>query len=263
MGYTAHELAALSGVSVRTLHYYEEQGLLKPARKPNGYRDYGAADVRRLQQILLYRSAQMPLADIRAVMDQDTPSQVDALRRQLDQLRAQQQKLGALIASVERLIEETQDNRKDGGIPMNQTDAQRFEALKEQALRENEEAYGAEARKRYGDDAVNATNQKAGAMTQQQWSSAQQQADRIGELIAQLAAAPDPAEAVRTDAGRELFELHRAWLMNYWTDTMYSPDAHRTLAQGYVDDPRFNAYYEAYAPNGATILRDAVLAWAH
>ena len=57
MGYTAHELAKLSGVSVRTLHYYEEQGLLRPQRRPNGYRDYGPDDVRRLQQVLLYRRA--------------------------------------------------------------------------------------------------------------------------------------------------------------------------------------------------------------
>ena len=53
MGYTAHELAEVSGVSVRTLHWYEEQGLLSPARRSNGYRDYGPDDVRRLQQILL------------------------------------------------------------------------------------------------------------------------------------------------------------------------------------------------------------------
>ena len=100
-------------------------------------------------------------------------------------------------------------------------------------------------------------------MSQDQWAQAQQQAKRIGELIARLATAPNPAEAVRLETGRELFELHRAWLMNYWTDAMYTPNAHCDLAQGYVDDPRFRAYYDAYAPNGAIVLRDAIPAWAH
>lgn len=278
MGYTAHELAKLSGVSVRTLHYYEEQGLLRPQRRPNGYRDYGPDDVRRLQQVLLYRRASMPLAAIRSVLDQPAAVQADALREQLDHLREQQRQLGDLIVSVERLIDETRadlDSSKPA-TPASQrsgaerntamdtspsTDAARFEALKQQAIKENEAAYGAEARKRYGDTAVDTANRQVAAMTQDQWGTAQQQSERIGELIAAVAAAPDPAQAVRSELGRELCETHRAWLLNYWSAAMYSPEAHRGLAQGYVDDPRFTAYYEAYAPGGAAILRDAVDAW--
>ncbi len=270
MGYTAHELAELSGVSVRTLHYYEERGLLRPQRRPNGYRDYGPGDVRRLQQILLYRQASMPLEDIRSILDQPPSVQANALRKQLDRLREQRRQLGALIASVEQLIIETDPSPhaapSDGaerstpmGTPTN--DAARFEALKQQAIKENEATYGAEARSRYGDQAVDTANEQVAAMTQDQWSSAQRQAERIGELIAQIAADPDPAQAARSDLGRELCSTHRAWLLNYWSPAMYSPEAHRGLAQGYVDDPRFTAYYEAYAPGGAVILRDAIDAW--
>lgn len=267
MGYTAHELAELSGVSVRTLHYYEEQGLLHPQRRDNGYRDYDAACVQRLQQILLYRRANMPLATIRSILDQPASAQVDALRTQLDHLYAQHSQLAALIASVEQLIRETEHphSTPKGGPSMENPaqDRRRFEALKQQAIQENEATYGAEARSRYGNDAVDASNQQVAAMSPQQWNDAQQQANRIGELIAQLAAQPDRAESMRSDTARELCELHRTWLMNYWTPAMYTPDAHSALAQGYVDDPRFCAYYEAYAPGGAALLRDAINAWVH
>lgn len=267
MGYTAHELAELSGVSVRTLHYYEEQGLLHPQRRNNGYRDYDTASVRRLQQILLYRRANMPLATIRSILDQPASAQIDALRTQLDHLYAQHSQLGALITSVEQLIRETEHPEPDheGGPSMENSikDSQRFEALKQQAIQENEATYGAEARSRYGNEAVDASNRQVAAMSSQQWDNAQQQANRIGELIAQLAAYPDRVEAIHSDVARELCKLHRAWLMNYWTPAMYTPDAHSALAQGYVDDPRFCAYYEAYAPGGAAILRDAINAWVH
>lgn len=267
MGYTAHELAELSGVSVRTLHYYEEQGLLHPQRRDNGYRDYDTTSVQRLQQILLYRRANMPLATIRSILDQPASAQIDALRTQLDHLYAQYSQLAALITSVEQLIRETEHPEPDheGGPTMKNSiqDSQRFEALKQQAIQENEATYGAEARSRYGNEAVDASNRQVAAMSSQQWDNAQQQADRIGELIAQLATYPDRTEAIHSDVARELCELHRAWLMNYWTAAMYTPDAHSALAQGYVDDPRFCAYYEAYAPDGAALLRDAINAWVH
>ena len=64
-GYTVHELAALSGCTVRTLHHYDELGLVRAGRAANGYRRYGPAEVDRPQQVLLYREAERPPADIR------------------------------------------------------------------------------------------------------------------------------------------------------------------------------------------------------
>ena len=72
MAYTVKELARLSGVSVRTLHYYEEVGLLAPRRRANGYRVFDADDAARLQQVLLYRDAGMALADIKALLDDES-----------------------------------------------------------------------------------------------------------------------------------------------------------------------------------------------
>jgi DNA-binding transcriptional MerR regulator len=273
MGYAAHELAELSGVSVRTLHYYEEEGLLRPARLDNGYRDYGIEDVRRLQQVLLYRRAGMPVAKIRAILDADETEQLNALREQLDHLREQRSELDALICAVEAMVEEAEKAR-NGKEPVTmggkgqdtresrRTDATRFETFKRQAIEENERAYGKEARERYGDAAVDASNAKVAGMSREDWDEAQDQQRRIAEALAKIAASDDPGTLVRGDAGRELCELHRAWLLHYWPRGMYSPEAHKGLARMYVADPRFEATYEAMAPGGARILCDAIEAWA-
>ena len=145
---------------------------------------------------------------------------------------------------------------------LEQRDSERFAALKQQAIAENERAYGTEARERYGSDVVDATNAKVVGMNQHAWDEAQTQAQRIGELIAQIAASPDPAGAVDGKLGRELCELHRDWLGHYWPDGLYTPETHRGLAETYVADERFAAYYDAFAPGGAQLLRDAIVRWS-
>ena len=91
MPYTVHDLARLSGVSVRTLHYYDEIGLLRPrARSESGYRLYTDAELLLLQQILLYRTLKMPLKDIAAIVHSPT----------FDPLHALEQHRKALIANT-------------------------------------------------------------------------------------------------------------------------------------------------------------------
>ena len=141
-------------------------------------------------------------------------------------------------------------------------DGERFAALKQQAIEENERAYGTEARSRYGNDAVDASNAKVAGMGQGEWDETQEQARRIGELIAQIAACADPASAVDGEQGRELCALHRRWLEHYWPDGLYTPEAHRGLAETYVADERFAAHYDAAAPGGARLLRDAIVRWS-
>lgn len=89
-------------------------------------------------------------------------------------------------------------------------DERRFEALKQQAIQENEATYGTEARSRYGNEAVDATNRQVASMSQQDWSEAQTQEARIGELLAQLAASDDPTAGTRPELSRELYAIHRA-----------------------------------------------------
>lgn len=104
MGYAVKEFAALSGVSVRTLHYYEEMGLLAPRRLSNGYRVYGAEDAARLQQVLLYRDAGMALAGIRALLDDPSFDVRAALREHRDRLAQRIEQAEAMMRSVERRL---------------------------------------------------------------------------------------------------------------------------------------------------------------
>lgn len=150
MEYSIQELARLSGVTTRTLRWYDQIGLLRPGRvAESGYRYYGPAQVDRLQDILYYRAMGMELGRIRDCLDDPAFDRLAALRSHLTQLQAQQARLETLIRSVEQTI--AGEERRS---TMN--DAEKFAALKQQAVAENEAAYGSEARQKYGDAAVDA-----------------------------------------------------------------------------------------------------------
>ena len=149
MEYTIRELADLSGVTTRTLRWYDQIGLLKPGRvADNGYRYYGAAQVDRLQDILYYRALGVELAQIKACLDDPSFDRLAALRGHLTALEQEQARLEALIRSVRKTI--SAQERKE---LMN--DQEKFEALKQRAVAWHEETYGREAREKYGDRELN------------------------------------------------------------------------------------------------------------
>lgn len=248
--YTVGQLAALSGVSTRALRYYEELGLLTPRRKANGYRVYGPADVDALQQILLFRSCGVELEEIRRMLEAPRFDATDALRHHLNTLFAQKEELETLIATVEKTIASL-----EGRYDM--TDKERFEGLKRKAVEDNERAYGREARERYGDEAIDAANKKLLAMDEREWTDVQ----ALGEaIIEQLKAAMTTGNAHGAEA-QELARMHATWIKAHWPEDAYSREAHLALAEGYLADERFIAYYDGAAGKGATqFLRDALAA---
>ena len=251
MAYSASQLARLSGVSVRTLHYYEELGILRPERRANNYRAYGDDDVDRLQQALLYRQAGLPLARIAQLLDDPSFDRVGALRGHLATLRRERENIDALIASVEDMIATEEGTRT-------MTDEERFAALKRAAVDENERAYGAEVRGRWGDEAADAANERVLNMSEQEWGDTKELEQAILEQLAAAVAAGD----TRGPEAARLVEMHRDWLCRQWPEGAYSPAAHAGLAESYVADERFAAYYEKAVKGGARFLRDAIVAWA-
>ena len=248
MEYTVKKLAALSGVSARTLRYYDEIGLLKPARvASNGYRIYGQAQVDLLQQILFYRSMQVPLEEIRRLLSGPQSDRCRALERHLQALEWKRDQIAALITTVQNTIEMMRGERT-------MTDQEKFVGLKEQFLEENRRKYGAELEARYGKEAVEAFQAKAGAMTGVQWEGQEQLSAEIAALLQAAMAAGDPSgpEAQRA------CDLHRQWLMLFWPAGIYSKSAHRGMGELYVQDQRFRAFYEAIAPGCAEFFRDAI-----
>mgnify|MGYP000242107089 CR=1 FL=1 len=249
--YTVGSLAKLAGVTVRALHHYEDEGLLHPERTASGYRRYGAADVERLQQILLLRSCGLSLGDIRAALDNGDFDFHAVLIDHLATLRAQQKELETLVGTAEKNIASL-----EGRCTM--TDEERFEGMKARAIAENEERYGAEVRQAYGDAAMDAANKRMTGMSQEEWSDAKALEAAILEQLTAAKATGNPTG----EAARKLCAMHARWLQMHWGEGAYSPAAHAALAEGYVADPRFTAYYDEAAGEGATaFLRDALIAW--
>lgn len=183
--YTTKQLAELAGTSVRTLHYYEEVDLLHPKRMPNGYRSYGPADVERLRQILAMRACRMPLAEIRQLLDGSDTDAVGLLARHLEELRAQERQVKEAIARTRAAMELLEGVSRMGT-------KEGFEELKQRRLEEFESSYGNEARKRYGTDVIDQTNERLMDLSQEEWNEKDRIEKRIIELLAEAKADGDP-----------------------------------------------------------------------
>lgn len=246
MEYTVQKLGQLAGVSTRTLRYYDELGLLKPARvNSSGYRIYGQAEVDLLQQILFFRELGLGLDSIKQILDDPTFDKAKALKEHREQLLDRRRQLDVLIQNVDQSIEHA-----EGKITM--TDKQKFEGFKQKLIDENEKKYGKVIREKYGDDTVNASNAKLSGMTQEQYEEVTQLANEVQSTLAEAFQTGDPA----SDLAQKAADLHKRWLMFYWKE--YSKEAHSGLAQMYVDDERFTAYYDVDQPGTAAFLRDAI-----
>lgn len=247
MEYTVQKLGRLAGISTRTLRYYDEIGILKPARiNSSGYRIYGRAEVDRLQQILFYRELGVSLESIKSIVTAPAFDGAAALREHREKLLEKRQQLDQLIANVEKTIALT-----EGRIKM--TDKEKFEGFKQKMLDENEKKYGKEIREKYGSEAVEKSNAKLKGMTEAQYDEVTKLAEEVMSTLAEAFKTGDPAGELAQKAA----ELHKKWLMYYWPE--YSKEAHAGLAQMYVDDERFTAYYDKGQPGTAAFLRDAIL----
>lgn len=247
MEYTIQKLARLAGVSTRTLRYYDEIEILKPARiNSSGYRIYGQAEVDRLQQILFYRELGLPLEQIKAIVTSPAFNSVLALQEHREQLLDRRRKLDILISNVDKTIA-----THEGRISM--TDQEKFEGFKQKLIDDNEQKYGKEIRDKYGDAKVEQFNEKLRGMSQEQYEEASRLAEKVHRALAEAYKTGDPASEMAQQAA----ELHKQWLCYYWSE--YSKEAHAGLAQMYVDDERFTAYYDGDQPGTARFLRDAIL----
>lgn len=123
-----------------------------------------------------------------------------------------------------------------------------FQELKERELRKFEETYGEEARERYGSEAVDGTNERLMALSQDEWKAKELLEESIK---AQLRLAMASGDEAGTDA-QELTRMHARWIRTHWGEDAYSERAHAGLAEMYLADERFRAYYDEAAGEGAT-----------
>lgn len=246
MEYTVQKLGQLAGISTRALRYYDEIGILKPARiNSSGYRIYGQAEVDRLQQILFYRALGFGLEQIKEIMTAPSFNRAKALKEHREKLLDKRKQLDLLIANVEKTIASTEGR-------MIMTDKEKFEGFKQSMIDENEKKYGKEIREKYGEDSVNQSNEMLKNMTQEEYEEAMRLANEVTAVLAEAYKQGDPAGELAQKAA----DLHKQWLTYYWSE--YSKEAHASLARMYVDDERFRAYYDEKQPGTAKFLRDAI-----
>ncbi|HIS27306.1 MAG TPA: MerR family transcriptional regulator [Candidatus Pullilachnospira intestinigallinarum] len=245
--YRVKELADLAGVSARTLRHYDSIGLLKPACiSAAGYRLYGEREVDLLQQILFYRERGMDLKEIREILYTENFDILGALEEHLRELEARKAHTESLIDLVRRSI-----TAMKGEEVM--TDAEKFQAFKEQVTDQYEQMYGAEAREKYGDSQVDAAMQKVLNMTPEAYERFENLGKEIRQRLAEAVTAgvsPESPEAER------IVMLHKEWLGMTWKT--YTREAHRAMADLYAMDERFTAYYDREVPGCAGFLEQAI-----
>ncbi|MCL2559066.1 MAG: MerR family transcriptional regulator [Turicibacter sp.] len=247
MTYTINKLAQLAGVSTRTLRYYDELGLLSPTRKStNGYRIYGQKEIDQLQHILFYRELGLPLEEIKQIIKSEDFNINEALHAHLSALLAKRNQLDALITNVQKTISATK-----GDIKM--TNKEKFVGFGQQLVDENEKKYGDEIRETYGNDAVEASNAKVKGMSKEQYAEVEALSAEVNEALKLAFEQGDPA----SELAQKACELHKQWLCYFWDS--YTKEAHIGLAEMYVADERFTAYYDNIAEGCTKFLRDAIL----
>lgn len=244
---TITELAKLTGVSTRTLRYYDEINLLKPAKMNEvGYRLYSQMEVDLLQQILFYRELGMKLELIKEIVMSEHFDYKKALNIHREELLKRQKQLDQLIATVDQTIQSL-----EGGIQMSNKD--KFEGFKQQKLKENEEKYGDEIRREYGEETIQIANEKFRGLTEEQYKAAQGLEQQLFERLKEAMEEGNPA----SDVAQETAELHKRWLCFYWPK--YTKETHAGLAEMYVEDGRLTEYYDERVSPGATqFLHDAI-----
>ena len=244
--YSVRELASLAGVSVRTLHHYDQIGLLTPSsRTAAGYRQYGADDLMRLQQILFFKELDVPLGEIRAILDDPEFDQVEALENHRRLLHLRAERLAQLMRTVDKTIQQLTEDT------MTLTNEELYEGFSKEQI----ESYESEAKERWGYTAAyQESRQRVGNMSKAQWNAVKDQGDEATRLMAGLMGR-DPADPDVQAA----IAKHHAWIENFYTAPA---ELYVGLGQMYADDQRFRAFYDAYAPDLADFMRDAMAIYA-
>ncbi|WP_347551118.1 MerR family transcriptional regulator [Pseudalkalibacillus hwajinpoensis] len=238
------EVSDLTGISVRTLHYYDEIDLLSPYTTEAGYRMYAKDDLEKLQHILFFKALDFPLKKIKSILDQPDFNRLEALQYQRGILLEKQQSFSNMITTIDKTIRHAKGE-------INMTEKEKFEGFNF-----SHNPYEQEARDRYGDEAVERCNKKLGSLTTDEQEELGQSFDIIYKKLAQLRNdAPDSGEAQKA-----IDEWYHFLNGNFGYH--YTLEAFEGLGQLYVDDQRFTKNIDKYGKGLAKFIRDAMKIYA-
>lgn len=238
--FTVKQLSNMAGITPRTLHYYDEIGLLKPSQLgENGYRYYSEEALLRLQQILLYRELDMPLENIKLIMGQGDFDVQAALERHREKLRRR-------IAQLERLVETVDETILFMEGKKQMSKRQFFEGFSE----EQQAEYEKEAMQIYDPAIVKASNQRWKNYTAAEKQRIGDEGNAVYEDM--LLAMPKGAASPEAQACVERWRRHMEY---FWVP---NDDQLLGLVDGYNSDPRFKANFDKIDPHLAGFMREAV-----
>jgi len=246
MGLTVGEVAQLASVSVRTLHHYDELGLLTPSvRTEAGYRLYSDADLACLQQVLFFKELGFGLGDIARIMHDPQFDRLEALRMQRRMLTEKSTQLALMAEAVDAAIDAT-----EGGVRMDAKDM--FEAFGDFDPKE----YEKEAEERWGNtDAYKESARRTKRYTKEDWIEVRKETEAVNDALGALLDAGVPADDPRA---MDQAEQHRLNIDKRFYPVSY--EMHVGLAEMYIADPRFAANYEKVHAGLARYMHDAILA---
>jgi DNA-binding transcriptional MerR regulator len=244
--YNIGALAKLAGISVRTLHYYDQIGLLNPSfRDENDYRLYDFNDLLRLQQILFFRELEVPLKKIKEILDDSREDWIEMLEQHYHHLEKKIDRLEKLQGTIEKTIHNLEEKAK---MPL--TDAELYEGFSKEKFKR----YQREARNAYGHEKVEATNNRLRSMSKAEWNAVKEEganiAVELGALINRDSADPDV---------QALIARQHTWIENFYPAPA---EVFRSLGDLYANHPEFRANYEQFAPGLADFLQEAMYIYA-
>ena len=242
---TVGEVAAMAGVTVRTLHHYDRIGLLSPSgRSAAGYRLYAPDDLDRLHQVLLYRELGFSLEDVAALLADDADPEAH-LRRQHALLRDRLDRTQQMVAAVEKEMEAR-------AMGMSLTPEEKFEVFGEF----DPDQYEEEVQERWGEtDAYAQSKRRTSKYTKEDWVRIKQEGEDVEARFAAALQAGVPADS---EQAMDIAEEHRQQISRNFYDC--PPEMHAGLGRMYVEDERFTAHYDQRAPGLARYVSTAVQA---
>ena len=245
--YSTGKLSEISGVSSRTLRYYDEIGLLKPSFiNESGYRYYDDKEVALLQQILFYKERGFDLHTIKEIIYRKDFDLSSALEEHLVSLEEEKKKIDSMINSVKLSIKSLKGE-------YNMSDKDKFEVFKKNLIDKNERTYGKEIREKYGDDSIDESNRKMLNISEEDYQMFKELEENILTLVKKCV-----KENLDLDSkeAKELANMHQKWIKMTWNK--YSVEAHKSLAMMYTMDERFKEYYDRNIEGCADYLSMAI-----
>jgi MerR family transcriptional regulator, thiopeptide resistance regulator len=240
MAFTVKQLAQMAGVSSRTLHYYDEIGLLRPSSiGDNGYRYYEEEALLRLQQILFYRELDFSLSEIAAILDHPGFDLIKSLQQHREAIQQQMTRLSHLIQTIDKTILHLKGEQE---MPT----AELFSGFDEETQAQYEE----EVSQRYGDTLVKESRQRWNGYTAQQKDRILAEGREIYQALLAYIDQEPTSEAVQ--------QLIARWHQHIRYFYEPSPAILKGLGQAYSEDPAFIAVYEKMHPHMPIFLRQAI-----